>query len=271
MIIDKLRKQGCLYILKQNEKDYWRKAANFLFAQLEHAIVYDVSNVAEYTDGRDISSEEFPVIVPPHECMWLEYGGNIALSVMTKLVDESDMLPEKAMGARWLSFYQAAVEINGRVYLFPADAYVYIKPDGSFKHLTSFQAVPGDDVSQIIVNNIPIAFVSIAFAHCKNVTTHTHEYHRRIRNCSGKKISAKVTHRTLTIDPMKKVLETEGDIQHNGIAKALHICRGHFKDYRNSAGLFGKYKGLYWWDMHTRGTEKAGVVIKDYRVKAPAV
>jgi hypothetical protein len=70
---------------------------------------------------------------------------------------------------------------------------------------------------------------------------------------------------------MKKVLETEGDIQHNGIAKALHICRGHFKDYRNSAGLFGKYKGLYWWDMHTRGTEKAGVVIKDYRVKAPAV
>jgi len=43
------------------------------------------------------------------------------------------------------------------------------------------------------------------------------------------------------------------------IQKALHICRGHFKDYRKS-GLFGKIAGIFWWDQHARGSADCGIV-----------
>lgn len=71
----------------------------------------------------------------------------------------------------------------------------------------------------------------------------------------------------LDIEPMKKVLKNEGLIEKNGLRKALHICRGHFKDYRNGNGLFGKFKGLYWWDSNIRGDSEYGEVVKDYNVK----
>ncbi len=47
---------------------------------------------------------------------------------------------------------------------------------------------------------------------------------------------------------------------------AMHLMRGHFKDYSKGKGLFGKLKGMYWWTPTIRGSEKAGVVIKDYEV-----
>lgn len=51
----------------------------------------------------------------------------------------------------------------------------------------------------------------------------------------------------------------------------LHIMRGHFKDYRDGKGLFGRYKGVYWWDNHVRGDADNGIVIKDYEVNAGAL
>lgn len=75
--------------------------------------------------------------------------------------------------------------------------------------------------------------------------------------------------KTLRIEPVKEILKTKGGIDSNGLKKALHICRGHFKDYTNGGGLFGKYTGLYWWEMHTRGDSKQGAVMKDYAVQRP--
>ena len=34
-----------------------------------------------------------------------------------------------------------------------------------------------------------------------------------------------------------------------GLKRALHICRGHFKDYREGRGLFAKTHGIWWWDF----------------------
>jgi hypothetical protein len=69
----------------------------------------------------------------------------------------------------------------------------------------------------------------------------------------------------LNIHPIKKILEIEGQSQKTGLKMALHICRGHFKDF-TERGLFGKYHGLYWWDAHARGNAKEGIALKDYRV-----
>ena len=46
----------------------------------------------------------------------------------------------------------------------------------------------------------------------------------------------------------------------------LHICRGHFKKFEQK-GLFGKWKGLFWWDMHWRGDPGLGLVQKEYQVE----
>lgn len=75
-----------------------------------------------------------------------------------------------------------------------------------------------------------------------------------------------ITFKTLTIESMRKQAATAAEGGSTDAKRAMHIVRGHFKDYRNSGGLFGKHKGLYWWDMHVAGDEQAGKVIKDYRI-----
>lgn len=52
-----------------------------------------------------------------------------------------------------------------------------------------------------------------------------------------------------------------------GGESSLHIVRGHFADYSNGKGLFGKYKGRYWVSAHLRGNPEVGVTEKDYDIK----
>lgn len=114
---------------------------------------------------------------------------------------------------------------------------------------------------------LPVAF-AISLIHCKNtalVDRVVPEKIQKARRRRGK--DPKVVYKTLEISPMKQILRTEGRSAEVGLQKALHICRGHFKDYREK-GLFGSesHKGIYWWDMHIRGVPEAGVVIKDYKL-----
>lgn len=118
-----------------------------------------------------------------------------------------------------------------------------------------------------------VIWVTISFMHCKKQT-------KLIEHTPPEKVQRKRARRnkppltkyyTLDIEPLKEILRTEGRVHEVGLPKALHICRGHFKDYSQGKGLFGKYKGLYWWDSHIRGSEDAGAVVKDYAVKLPEV
>jgi len=114
------------------------------------------------------------------------------------------------------------------------------------------------------------ALLAISFLHCRNVSTEDHvppaKLNKAYRRRHGRPL---VRYKTLAIEPMKQVLRKQGQIESQGLSKALHICRGHFKDYRASAGLFGKHKGLFWWDMHARGAPDHGAVVKDYAIKLP--
>jgi len=120
---------------------------------------------------------------------------------------------------------------------------------------------------------LPLAYPALlatSFLHCRNVSTEEHvppaKLNKAYRRRHGRPL---VRYKTLTIEPMKHILRKEGQVEVNGLPKALHICRGHFKDYRASAGLFGKHKGLFWWDMHARGALDHGAVVKDYAIKLP--
>jgi hypothetical protein len=110
-------------------------------------------------------------------------------------------------------------------------------------------------------------FLATSFLHCKNVVIQKDDpktKHDKKRSKKAKQPFFRF--KILNIKPMQVILQGEGGSYEHGLKKALHICRGHFKDYRDGRGLFGKVKGLYWWDMHERGDKNEGVVHKDYKV-----
>lgn len=75
-----------------------------------------------------------------------------------------------------------------------------------------------------------------------------------------------VRYHVLVVAPLRR-RRSNNAADTNGHPKALHVCRGHFVDYRSGAGLFGKYHGLFYVGPHLRGNSARGVVIKDYQLK----
>lgn len=115
--------------------------------------------------------------------------------------------------------------------------------------------------------------LATSFMHCKNVARVENDgaYPSRQarREAERKNFPKPAAFYTLQIEPMKKVLATEGGIAQNGLKKALHICRGHFSEYSEEKPLFGKYAGRFWIPAHVRGSAEIGLVGKDYAVNAP--
>jgi hypothetical protein len=134
-----------------------------------------------------------------------------------------------------------------------------------------------DDPGQVLANVVGsgpknVLALSLSFIHCANtrvVETVTSPALAKARQKRAR--LPLMRYYTLDIGAMRTVLESVRATQAGSLPKALHICRGHFKDYRDGPGLFGRQPGLWWWRMQTRGTAKAGEVRKDYRVHAPAI
>jgi hypothetical protein len=114
--------------------------------------------------------------------------------------------------------------------------------------------------------------LALSFMHCKNVSKELINPNDKLPRHvikhwekKGKPLLDK--HYILNIEPMKSVLKGEGDIDSNGIQKAMHICRGHFRDYTQGKGLFGKYHGMFWIESHVKGSKEKGEVEKEYNIK----
>lgn len=58
---------------------------------------------------------------------------------------------------------------------------------------------------------------------------------------------------------------TPAEVDH--VLSKEHLARGHWKDYTQGAGLFGRYKGRFWWSPHLRGSREHGKVEKSYTLK----
>lgn len=113
-----------------------------------------------------------------------------------------------------------------------------------------------------------VSWLAMSFMHCKNVRVEKGpaipEKLRRARERNGK--LPLFRHHTVIIDPSRPAMSSAPNGVSEGSAQALHICRGHFKDFRER-GLFGRKKGVYWWPMHLRGSAANGTVGKDYEVR----
>jgi hypothetical protein len=114
--------------------------------------------------------------------------------------------------------------------------------------------------------------------HCKNVDLMPFEKKiilpkksnskKKLKDKTRQKKTVMEKYYVLQIEPMKKVLSEEGNIEHEGLERALHICRGHFRTY-DEKPLFGKIKGTFWVPQHMRGKAENGIIHKDYDIKLP--
>jgi len=117
-----------------------------------------------------------------------------------------------------------------------------------------------------------IALAALQFMNCKNVEIIDNppsRQQRRYAERQGKE--PPVTYKTLRIVPIELLRRRN---KHNPpttdqSVMPLHICRGHFKDFRMGPGL-GRYhaRGMWWWSAQIRGAAERGRIIKDYEIEA---
>lgn len=111
----------------------------------------------------------------------------------------------------------------------------------------------------------PTLALTLNFLHCKNVVVERENYGPQIirKDNSGRIKPFRKYYHVLSIEPMKKVLESHG-AKETGIRRAFHMCRGHFRTYEETRKLFGKVAGTFWIPNHVRGSKEVGEVDKDY-------
>lgn len=122
------------------------------------------------------------------------------------------------------------------------------------------------DMTEILVNVESPFMFCLSLLHCRNVNVvDTPPQPAPILEQRAKKGIPYIQYKTLEVTPLRTV--RQGGTRKDGTPepKALHFVRGHFKDFSDK-GLFGKYKGVYWWDSQVRGDVGKGIVDKDYRV-----
>jgi hypothetical protein len=266
-------------------------------AQFSSAMPISIDNVTEYlyagTPQEVWNPEDFPCAIPPFRKTLFVTRRPSAITTanpggMTTnglpptwlvLVEhhDGDSIRESfsfVAGERF-NQYTAIVRNPAGDLTAPVSSFVAVGEDGlissgdrAWRHVYNFgPRVPKGKERELVIGWSTLylsSLLAISFMNCKNtVRVERSQRPPRIKGHNSRAPAVKFY--TLEIEPMKRVLESEGDVEHNGISNALHICRGHFKDYRER-GLFGRQRGLYWWNAQVRGSAERGIVVKDYSV-----
>ena len=246
-----------------------------------------ISDVAEYankfSDGGPTVAD-IPCPRAPFKVVWMEYGDNGVLLYAETLEDDvADQLAiqmssrpsilvnaypfyihdvengeTEYMGG---DIYYAALDARGEIIADSGKEYIICDPD--WEALSARFGV-SELWKAIQYRNVVTALLACSFANCKNVNLV-----QRTASKQRSRRSPKVKHYkyyVLDIHPMRKIIsDNERSTGDHSFRTAMHLCRGHFKDYRES-GLFGKNKGIYWWDAQVRGNAENGVIEKDYQI-----
>ncbi len=180
--------------------------------------------------------------------------------------------------ARWFMIFDCFIAVGSIVENLGRHQF-YLDPQGKVvpeflmsildeRHKAVAEAIPQSQQSEILAY-----CYAIALLHCKNVETVDATFPRIIRRRSQKSIVPDVKFKQLIVHPMRKQKrhEKQEDKQSSREHTRLHICRGHFKDYREGKGLFGKYKSIYWWEQQLRGDMDQGIIVKDYVIAEPEI
>ncbi len=251
-----------------------------------NSVKINAQNICDYfmtSPQREFSYQrDLPNLAPPFRQMWFEYmvaEKKVAVAVSAvDLREESDAM--HLDGCRWLLELTIMVLYDDGYVQTIARTRWPIQGDGalSLEHSRIIEAEPSfleghpyleklgkqDLATRLIAPAMP-ALLALSFMNCRNVEmADTNKPRRRLGKRRHRR-KPRCEWKVLVINPMTKVLDKAGR-RGDSLAARLHICRGHFKDYRES-GLFGRHRGVYWWHSHVRGDETEGTIHKTYEVR----
>jgi len=113
-----------------------------------------------------------------------------------------------------------------------------------------------------------VGWTALAMLNCQNIVTDAHhapDAFQKARKKSGKRPF--VSFHTIRVDLDKTPRHVSAEsLPSDGSRPRRHKKRGHMKDYRKGGGLFGRYKGIWYWGPTLAGSEEEGLVVSDYEV-----
>jgi hypothetical protein len=260
-----------------------------------------IDNVAEYFYvGSDQEfwdlRNDFPNLAPPFGIWWTEHKlPRVINSKEYGSTDVSDVIGSKArLGALWTASSDFTGENipAGTKWVVTSEMFIdydsYRKPmiegptgtvvltidaEGAVVAPPSMQCFSGDQYPEVLkdfVTWLHPSLLAVSFLHCRNVKMIDNECPAPL----AKKYHAKTgvwptKYHTLEIEPLKAILRHQGRSHEVGAAKAMHICRGHFKDYREGRGLFGKYHQIVWQPSVIRGSKGEKAPPREIKVILP--
>lgn len=291
-LIDDIRAAGKLtapFFVTQ-KREAWRKIAQFLAPMLEDSSmpVILIDNVADYMYTASDQEHwdlvrDFPNLAPPFPAFWTEHRmPSVIHSKECGDTDTRHLVPHGRVGAlirgldpkdvkgedipanaKWILWCELFIDygVRDRAIEGPhGSTFLCIDEKGVLIGHPTMQsyADPGfEEVMRSLMTWFNATFLAMSFLHCKNVVIQENEVPKPLAKKYRERHAGvqPTKYKTLIIEPLKQILRTQGRSSEVGLAKAMHICRGHFRDYREGRGLFGKYKQLVWSPMTIRGSK----------------
>jgi hypothetical protein len=257
-----------------------------------------IDNVAEYYfTGTDQEiwdlGKHFPNLAPPFPLCWMEHklpkvirseiGDTRApaeidgrAGILAFGVDPADVIGEGIpANMRWALVMELFIDYglrrDGSVEGPHGSIQMAIDERGALIGVPSMLSYAYDshaDMMRLIMGWTHPALLATCFLHCKNVTVEQEPVHpkhaKEVRKRHG---IEPAKFKRLIIEPLKQILRREGQADAKGVAHAMHICRGHFRDYREGKGLFGRYHQVVWTPMTVRGTKGDKPAPREMEVK----
>jgi hypothetical protein len=236
--------------------------------EISRAPVIDISNVYHQferevfpTDAGLDFSAAFRRCIPPFETQFVErasHGGR--LGHMVSRDGAPGDLMRISVDNGW------GLRPDGVLLRSPYWFEVLLASDGTVQTATVDPKVAAMGATEFAVMMFRFCAPLFAFRtmHAKGVrlverNAPRHECQRAVK--SGR--PALLRYHVIQIDKTARGSATHGRTE---IERALHIVRGHFADYTNGPGLFGKHKVEVFVPEHIRGDPRRGVVLADYRL-----
>lgn len=257
-------------------------------AALTHIPIIIADEVREFVDSQirqtgKFAVEALPRITPPFEDCWVEVDlpGEAQVGGTVSLIERS-VTNVSGSVSRWLVAIRCFVARKDNNYTPDAlDPWfgLALAADGTqishaakWPDVSTYRDGYKAHTEKGLVAFASVACATFAFMHCKNVVladaddlAPKDKWLRRFR-------LPKLTYKTLRIAPMAAIVRKHANDTGQPLDKAMHICRGHFRNYdESSKGLFGKYHGTFWVPHHVRGNMASGSVVKQYEVSTKGV
>jgi len=278
-------------------------------AEIRRAQLVDVDAVANMVfrgvkPGDNYDLGDYPNVAPPFESAWFEYRrppyvasfDDIAADLRQRGLDPYALdnppagriaIPERVGvlvtsrrndDGSWssaLGFYLTTPDH----FIGPVILALEVDPEGQGTGLSVVMA-EGAPTSTwaaqfaLVANLETPLLMATSLLHAKNVTLEPEEPlpPKLARAYQRRHGVQRVRFSQLHIEPMRKVIRRPDGEEPQTVGEtkqALHLVRGHFKDYRDGRGLFGRQHGLWWWESQARGNIDEGAIEKEYVIERP--